>query len=217
MARRCGWGFVLCDEVGAPICGMGGGLIGTKQTVPRAELSTLINLLKRRPLGSHNIIGVDCKYLICRYNMSRNQHLLHSNADLWHEYFGVVQSLRLTVVLYKVKSHCTALQLCQGHIDLRDLIGNEVADAFAGQGAASWALASTVMSIIEATRARAWLVADRVARVTLEVVKHHRLSPNLCLTSIDAPAGKRRETMADVTSTILELGHDLHREANMIH
>ena len=99
--RRCGWGFVGLDGL-VPCFGMGGGLPGPRQTVPRSELYAVISLLRRRPENSTTRIGVDCKYIVLGHSRSSETVALRDHADLWEEYHKIRTANNLTVNISKI-------------------------------------------------------------------------------------------------------------------
>ena len=115
----------------------GGGLVGYRQTVPRAELYAVIQILKLRQTGSTTRIGVDCKYVIKESRLSHLTVAARSNADLWAEYHDLVRVKCLTVALFKVKAHMSVDDVISGVIAPQDFVGNAAGDAFAKRGAHS--------------------------------------------------------------------------------
>ena len=211
LLRRCGWSFVgLVD--GHMVLGKGGGLVGPKQTVPRAELYALLQIAKSRPAGTACHVGVDFKYLVDGVRSSRASHAAGENGDLWDEYFSLVDSNNLSVQLFKVKSHLGYADIVLGKISTTDFLGNEGADAFAKRGAELWAVPDELKSEISSIRGKAWRVGMRMATVVAETVAAYKASPF----KIEATSRPRR-TLKVMLNELRMLGHRIEVENKKCH
>ena len=204
--RRCGWGFVGLAN-GHIVFGQGGGLVGPKQTVPRAELFALLQIAKSRPAGSACRVGVDCQYLIDGASGSRHKAANGSNGDLWDEYFSVLDPGSLDINLFKVKSHRKYEDIVLGFISVIEFVGNAAADAFAKRGAELWTVPDERKLEIKTARSRAWRVGMRLAAVVAETVAAFKEAPLL-----NAIPVKPRRTVAHLRHELESLGHCIEVE-----
>ena len=65
------------------------------------------------------------------------------------------------IILHKVKAHCTSLDIDKGIITYHQLLGNSLADTWAGKGAELCEVPDTKVSINNWSDATAWLLHDR--------------------------------------------------------
>ena len=185
---RCGWGFVSMDHH-TPLVSKAGGLPVFKQTVPRAELYAVIALLRLRPQGSFTRIGVDCKYVVTGCLRPPSLVATRDNADLWEEYFRLINTKDLEVQIFKIfRSHCGLEDIASGRISIQDFLGNTCADAFARRGADTWEYPWALEQVVRALRGRAWEIGLRIASITLRAVK---LTKGLLMPSRPAHGGPR--------------------------
>ena len=205
LLRRCGWGFIGMDHL-TPLVGKGGGLPGYMQTVPRAELYAVIALLRLRPQGSFTRIGVDCKYIVTGSLRSPALVATRDNADLWEEYFSLINAKNLEVRIFKIyKSHCGIGDITSGRISLQDFLGNTFADAFARRGAAAWAFPWDMEQTVQFLRGRAWKIGLRIASVSLTTAKAYK-------GLVDAKPVSRPKpkcTEQDLLTQLSEIGHEM--------
>ena len=80
--RRCGYAFVLFSSDGRVLLSLQEPLPGPKQTVPRAELSALIEVLNHT--DGDIVIRSDCKHVVDIFNRGAS-HMTTTleNHDLW--------------------------------------------------------------------------------------------------------------------------------------
>ena len=191
------------------LCSVGavGSLASYKQSVPRAELYTILQVAKNRPAGSRCRVGVDCQYLIDGVRGSRFACATGNNGDLWDESFNVLDSKNISLELFKVKGHADCDEVLAGNIPIIDFIGNEAADAFAKRGAELWEIPHDLKREIHNIRGRAWRVGLRIAAVVAETAAAYKESG-----SVPKAMPVRRRSLADLRSELAGLGHDLEFE-----
>ena len=130
---RAGWGAVgVSCKVPFP---QRAAAWGELQGSDRAEILALLQLMERT-LGDL-VVGTDCDYLVrCFHKRWWARKGCFKNGDLWCR-IGTALNRRRKVIVYKVKAHVLApdspLELA-AHT-WTSVVGNELADAFAEEGA----------------------------------------------------------------------------------
>ena len=128
--RRCGWAWVIAGPH-APISGVSGNLLGP-QTVPRAELTTLIEFVREfeiHPHTSNVTIYSGCKMVVDLFNAGIQRCKQSKLWELWRDFWEPYERLRPRMeafTILKVKSHSDAVPTELKH-------GNDMADKYAGE------------------------------------------------------------------------------------
>ena len=182
-----------------------------QQTVPRAELSALIDATKHFTgnitayTDHHNIVKIMSK--------PKAQQLAAANADLWEELQQLLEENRKLTVKY-VPSHTTAEALEKGKLTVYEYMGNALADKLASKAADANQHEDNTIASIDYVDHLAWSVQRRLIRIN----EH-------CLDNYPHPKGrkqpqKRQERKKQLRPTVLQLlrqGHDLRRRRNRYH
>ena len=102
-------------------------------SINRGELYAISKLLANIAFVPDRITTVitDSQYCIDGYRSGEAAQQAAFNDDLWHLFFEQVRRLDGLVHLVKVKSHLEVRDAVLGHILLRDLAGNAMADSIA--------------------------------------------------------------------------------------
>ena len=108
-------------------------LPGLAQTVNRGELYAIIKVLEHVIFVPDRITTIitDSQYCMDGYRAGEAAQQAAFNDDLWHLFFRQVRRLDGLVHLVKVKSHMEVRDAVLGHILLRDMVGNAMADSIA--------------------------------------------------------------------------------------
>ena len=128
--RRCGWAWVIAGPH-APISGVNRNLLGP-QTVPRAELSALIEFVRELEIDPHieNVtIYSDCKIVVDLFNAGIHRCKQSKLWQLWRDVWEPDERLRprmTSFTILKVKSHSNTAPTELKH-------GNDMADKYAGE------------------------------------------------------------------------------------
>ena len=227
--RRCGWAWVqmqgglqLSFARFSPLC-------GAPQTVPRSELSAVIDILFFVPPDVELLIVVDAKYVsniassILRHGRSADQHraLWSDNGDLWSEFVRALRARTAPTEIVWSKSHATALMLWSGFVARQHFVGNAFADSFADLGADRCQLSDAVLMGIDFVLGRAHNIRKRLIAVLHRIQEFEKkelaelgdhLAP-LPPPSIDIPRGprgrKRKISVEQFLHGMSQLGHQL--------
>ena len=114
-----------------PICGVIGNLLGP-QTVPRAELTALIEFVRELEIHPHITdvtIYSDCKMFVDLFNGCIQRCKKSKLWELWRDFWEPFERLRkrmTSFTIHKVKSHSDAVPSELKH-------GNHMADKYAGE------------------------------------------------------------------------------------
>ncbi len=183
LLRRCGWGWIALSsnlELDFARCAPLGGL---PQTVPRSELTALIDCLQFIPKGQDVDITLDAKVVqriaptisqLLRTNCERasaHPALFSVNGDLWVDFLQALQARTGWTAFYWCKSHATSTQIWSGYISKKAFVGNTYADAFAGR-------AATLHQMDDSDKAAYDIIVDRTRRI------HNRLIVVLSLIQV---------------------------------
>ena len=161
--RRCGWGLV--EVRGDPpyeLSGVGRTLAGRNQTVNRAELAPLIELVRRVP--SHFVLYSDSKYVVNGYQRQRFLAPIGSNADLWYELGAALRHRDPSSypIVIKVKAHLTEDEALAAGIPPAVYFGNFLADVIADKFAEIAQLPLSITGNYELHSRLAWRIQDRL-------------------------------------------------------
>ena len=126
--RRVGWGFVVFFPPMQIVSWCNGGLVGA-QSVPRAELKALIELLDRTE-GDVEVF-VDCASVVIGWRKHPRSMQGAANLDLWQQLWAVREGRRGKVTVTKTKAHCTDAEIDAGEIGGLEFLANAAADEVA--------------------------------------------------------------------------------------
>ena len=148
LLRRCGFGIVRMREglddkelqcVNAPedavTFGAFGVLPGEKQTVPRAELYAILEIIINLLPNAAVEICSDSKVNIDLYQAGEEQAVKSANSDLWTHMFELICVKSLNVQLRCVKGHATVENSLRYNVSATDAFGNFAADELANRAA----------------------------------------------------------------------------------
>ncbi len=146
LLRRCGWSWIIKDEGGGLAFARFSALAGRIQTVPRAELSALVDLVAVVEPTTNLSVVIDAKYVVD--NGTKIIHLVRTtgaadrhpamtgpHGDLWMAFYQSIKDRGGTVTLTWIKSHATATMIWSGYVGEGDFVGNALADVFADRAA----------------------------------------------------------------------------------
>ena len=189
---RVGWAavairFASChpdDHRVMEIAALWGGLY-EGQTVPRAEVAGLVNLLILAGPGSGFDVGIDNSGVIAQLRCPVLANKCSAN-DLW----AMAQELPQlkTVTGIKVKSHATESDYDRG-LCLSWAIANEIADSFAGEAAEKLALSKADCKTVDYWDYRATASLQRGIAVVRRCIEVDELSAKSRPTFNNAPRG----------------------------
>ena len=179
--RRAGVGACslarVCDVDGqfspAISCYLKAPLPGPAQTINRGELYAIIKLLQHivNVPGKITTIITDSQYCVTGYRAGESAQQARWNDDLWDLFFSQVRRLDGQVHLIKVKSHLEIQDVILGHVLLRDVTGNAMADCIARQAADSAAIDEKVAQNILIKIAHSKKVMKHLVCTTLEYLR----------------------------------------------
>ena len=158
-------------------------LPGVAQTVPRAELSAVIDALSFIDINVELHFIVDATYVsgigtqLIESSKSQlrgdgvpsHNCLFGCNANLWSLFLESFSKRTSKVTFSWSKSHASAEQLFRGHVCKEYFLGNVVADAFADQAADLHMLLDSVVAPYDWTAARLALARTRLFGVLQRV------------------------------------------------
>ena len=135
------------------------GSIGGPQTMPKAELAAVVELLDRTN-GDVTILS-DCVYVVgfCRKGFGRTAR---SNRDLWARTQARLRQRPGKVVVEKVAAHTSSEDVNRGLIRCTDRYLNGVADRLAGEGAQTAALPPGIAQNVADVRNLLHAIQDRL-------------------------------------------------------
>ena len=189
--RRCCWSVVYLDQEkssAANTAGISinydlvlggawtGNLVG-EQTVPRSELTALIQALDRTE-GDVIVIS-DCASVVDGFNLGRYAAPDGENADLWYELSRALKQRGTgKVQVVKIESHLTAARLQQlaCPYPLEWVVLNKLADFFAGVAGATHAVPEDILRKIADVDQQADLVIKRLLAANLAAAEHSATS-----------------------------------------
>ena len=135
-------------------------------------MSAIVKVLERiRLCPGRTTIATDSKYCINGFRAGQHKQRATFNDDLWELFFLQVTRLQGQVKLVKVKSHLKLLDAVQGHILLKDLAGNALADQLAKQAAEQAAIPEKVAESVEIGKAQAFNMLNHLVVANLEYVR----------------------------------------------
>lgn len=208
LLRRCGWAWVQMIE-GKPGFAKFGCLEGPKQSVPRAELVAVAEVV-RETVGDVEVL-TDHLNIVKGFRKGASATALADNSDLWEELWAAVGQHQGTVRVTKVPAHADTVQkvIAAGLDEWPDaLVGNFVADALSGRAAYEAEVASEAAKAVKALREKATLILRRIAAITREISKlpreRHRevVPPRTRL----APGMKLSRAKQETTHQVTSLG-----------
>ena len=146
--RRCGVGVVfLKSDLDASSNDFGNDpivfavhapLVGTVQTVPRAELYAVYLVLDHvGPRSNVNIVS-DSAITVDLFELGRDSCMRSVNSDMWEALFDIIASKELVVKLTWIKSHWNVGMAEQYPLHPIDLLGNTIADKLADAAASQY-------------------------------------------------------------------------------
>ena len=190
--RRCGWAAVKMKQRVTEhyeiLQGVYGALGGAAQTVPRAEITAAVNLLKvlQNVPGDIHMVS-DCKLVVdglaLRSNLLKNNPggtqqksrvKGEGNQDLWKELMEIAAERMQeghNIIITKVKAHAEAYHILAGMITWEDFVGNEFADAFAKVGAAMNQLEQFEVDKVKSVDKEAWAIQSRILFTNMEAIR----------------------------------------------
>jgi len=167
--RKCGWAAVRmerrADMNPKPVQAICGILVGKTQTVPRAELTAAVELLKKHRGREGDItMFTDCNYVFLGSSKTAGAKR-KGNGDLWHELKEekiLREKAGYKVDIFKVKAHGSLVDIEGEKITIEDFKGNALADAFAGEAAKLHQAQHQQIKDIARIDKEAWLVQNRI-------------------------------------------------------
>ncbi len=147
LLRRCGWGWIALTDTLELDFARCSPLASLPQTVPRSELSAIIDCLQVIPAAQDADITLDAQVVqrtastiaqLLRSSFDRaSSHpaLFSDNGDLWVDFLQALQKRTGWTAFHWCKSHATTTQIWSGYVSKRAFVGNTYADAFAGRAA----------------------------------------------------------------------------------
>ena len=173
--RRAAWAVIKLHAQQRPyrlqVAAMGP-VLGKRQTVPRAETMTVICLM--RQLVEHGTVEssvyyTDCNYVLITFLKGPAKLAAPLNADLWEEFWRLVQQLKCPFVIRRVyKSHVEGWHVAAGLMPLDHVAGNTYADEAAKFEARKWRLHHEVRTKVIDTNNKLWAIQSRLVATTLE-------------------------------------------------
>ena len=178
--RRCGWSIAQLQGHSQSQYERGerteepeirraawGTLPGERQTVPRAELQAVIELLERTAETTDKVtLWVDCEYV--RSGMQKVKRMAGagaSNQDQWQKVLELRNERRGLFVVRRVwRSHVTGDDIAAGCISRSHATGNTAADELAKEGAAMHEITPEEDKSIEELDKLNWTVLHRITR-----------------------------------------------------
>ena len=194
--RRCGWAWCVVSQSGALSFCRYAPLSGYPQTVPRAELSAVVDALETFPAQLAVNLHIDARYVVdtgiaVLEAMALKRHraskihfqgkalraMLGPNSDLWQRFITAVENRNPLIELIWIKAHATTVQLWSGIISPKDHRGNAMADAFADSAAASAQLPSEVLDSYDMVAARSFKIRRRLIAVHVLISEFEKMNP----------------------------------------
>ncbi len=131
--RRCGCAVVQIDLNGDLVHAAYFSLPGSVQTVARGELYCLVWLCLNAEPESVITFVTDNKGVYTTYNKGPCAGALSSNADLYRTLFNTMYDKALKVAVTWMPSHLSPQDDRPAHVTELDVIGNKLADQYAGE------------------------------------------------------------------------------------
>ena len=167
---RVGWGAVAvlfandhpdCSEVldWAGVCGG----IWAEQTVPRAEVAGLTNVLELLPSQGLIDIGIDNSGVVAQFNAGERAYETTAG-DLWALAKGHLAKREGCTRALKIKSHAEEKDFDAG-LTLSWAIANEIADIMAGQAADRLEISADLVTSTQ--RADGWAASSLLRGITV--------------------------------------------------
>ena len=203
--RRTGLGAAkLCQgERGLEIWGgWYGPMIEPPFTVPRAELTALINIVQLTT-GDITVVS-DCRYVVDGFGRGRHRKPNGRNGHLWADLAAAIDKHDGSVRLRWVKAHISVQEFEAADFPAEWVLGNEAADALAKRGAALVQVPEARCSEIARADAIAWKVRIRIAAATIDAAK------STAITARRSHCKKLRATRrATVVNELQTTSHDI--------
>ena len=206
------------------------GLEGERQTVPRAELSAVIDAMGTLPMVAHLEAVVDASYVVkngsriaraldgalrvsrqqAEYVMRFLDQLYGCNGDLWTRFAEVYIERKPPMRFTWIKSHQTARMVVSGAFPKRDLHGNILADAFAEKAAELVQLPEGTVEEYFSARATAHHIRRRLIAVHRSINKHEAENGKQDVVRIfkEKRQPKPRMTQVYAEDLLRQLGHE---------
>ena len=125
--RRCGYAFVIFSSEGRVLLSLQAPLPGPKQTVPRAEISALIEVFNHTE--GDILICSDCKHVVDIFNKGASYlTTILENKDLWTELKLALDNRSGSVSVEWCPSHEEEAAVQSGLISPCHFVANYVAD-----------------------------------------------------------------------------------------
>ena len=112
-----------------------GTLPGIRQTVPRAELFAIMEIIINLRAGVQATITTDSKLNVDLFHAGDKKANSSANGDLWANIFNLIREKGLTVNIRWAKGHATTQNIDTHRIAAVDAFGNYIADAMANRAA----------------------------------------------------------------------------------
>ena len=158
--RRCGWGWVALSVDTMLPCAAGRGTVPGRQTVPRAELAALVDVIAHT--SGDLLVAIDNEPTIKAYRRGPGHCCSSHNGDLWCVLFQLLGNRNLQ--LEHVHSHKAAEDFPESR--RRMWLANGIADGLAECAADKAQLSSAVCDRVHASDLRTSLVLERLAAIT---------------------------------------------------
>ncbi|CAK0858103.1 unnamed protein product, partial [Prorocentrum cordatum] len=212
--RRCGWAVVASrfDEQGRPQeVAAWYGTIRAPHTVPRAELTAMskaVGYTTAATARGLNIVS-DCKYALDALKQIQDPEDLDyrsTNYDLWLQTKQQLQNSTDTIMGHHIPSHLIEhpAELERWNGPTWWVIGNEMADKYAGWGAEHGALDPAIIAQQQIRDHITMAVQNRLLAINMAVAVE---DPNK---APQRPKAKRRKPQA-ARDRAAQLGHDLRK------
>ena len=167
--RRTGWGVASLTETvegGLEVWGgWFGGVAEPPFTVPRSELRAATEAVRRT--SGDIVIVTDCEYVSLGFEKQRHVKPSGRNGHLRADFGQAIAQHSGSVFVRWTKAHLSCQEFVQRRIPYFDLLGNEVADAFARRGEENVRIGETRCKEIALADGLAWKVRSRIAAATI--------------------------------------------------
>ena len=168
--RRCGWAWVQLDPARPFQVGWNrfGALHGDRQTVPRAELVAILDLLAKT--SGDIVIYTDHLNIVKGFAKGKSWTTRSENSDLWDEFWELSKEGGRRITLLKVPAHLDDPQKIREAMESLGpevIVGNHVADALAGRAASASEVPSEAVAELNRLREKAAKIIRRAVVIGL--------------------------------------------------
>ena len=185
VARRCGCSIVCLNENNVLDYGLYYSLPGEIQTVPRAELSSIVTLLEVVEEEAVVVYFGDNKPVIDLYYKGQDICAKASNADLYRLLFAFIKNKKLTLHMFWMPSHLDDPNACNSKgepkerpewVQDHDIVGNKEADKLADRAAEIAELPEWVVQPVIDAQKMAKHIQLRIATIICNLPKRKHVS-----------------------------------------